>query len=104
MLKGAIGKGDLTEKLLTLERNYFEERLLNNDLRKKLQVATKQKDELMLKVQKLESETRQTLSLYGEGQREKSRSMSNLNNQSNIQLTVSTSETSTTESSTPTAK
>lgn len=56
LLKGAVGRGDITEKLLFFERSLMEEQLLTNDLRKKLQTANKQNSALMFKVRKLELE------------------------------------------------
>ena len=80
LLKDAIGKGDPTERIVRLERNYFEEKLLNNDLRKKLQSSSKQNRDFSLKIRKLEMEsgTRQALSpmVSSNG---RSQSMSNLN-------------------------
>lgn len=113
-MKGAV-RGDLAEKLITAERNYLEERLLNNDLKKKLQVVSKQKGELVLRVRRLEMEsaTRQALSplLHNnlDKQRERSQSLTNLSDNDSVQLTVTTpdsqpSKVTTTPTTTPTAK
>ncbi len=80
LLKGAVGRSDLTEKLISLERNCLEERLLGNDLRKKLQASNKQKEELMLKVRKIELESAATQStlLNVNRQRDRSQSLTDL--------------------------
>ena len=85
LLKGAVGRGDVAEKLLFLERSNMEEQLLANDLRKKLQTANKQNSTLMLKVRKLEMEAGTSQWLKppgmggGEGERERSHSLTDLN-------------------------
>lgn len=83
-LKGTLGKGDMTEKVLFLRRSYVEEQFLSNDLHKKLQAAHKQNSALTLKVKKLEMDlaTNQMLKIVNtEGNTlngEHSNSLSNL--------------------------
>lgn len=105
LLKGAVGRGDVADKLLFLERSYMEERLLTNDLRKKLQTANKQNSTLMLKVRKLEMEagTSQLLKPPGdEGERERSYSLTDLNISSSPAGVSSSDTLSTPVTTTPT--
>ncbi len=83
LLKGAVGRSDLTERLISMERKSLEERLLTNDLKKKLQTANKQKEELALRVRKLELESAasQATALNGERQRDRSQSLTNLSHE-----------------------
>ncbi len=115
LLKGAVGRSDLTEKLISLERNCLEERLLGNDLRKKLQISNKQKEELILKVRKLEIESAATQStlLSVNRQRDRSQSLTDLINENDVKENIVTPRESsnssrrdvvTTETVTPTAK
>ncbi len=96
-MKGAVGRSDLTERLIYMERNSLEERLLTNDLRKKLQTANKQKEELALKLRKLEIESaaRQSTALNGEQQqRDRSKSLTSLDHKKDIQNTSIANESS----------
>lgn len=109
LLKGAVGRSDLTERLICMERNSLEDRLLANDLRKKLQTANRHKEELALKVRKLEIESaaRQSSALNGgERQRDRSQSLTSLSHENLTQNKSSNSppEVATPEIVTPIAK
>ena len=69
LLKSSLKKDrDVKQEFKTLERAFLEEQLLNNDLRKKLQVAEKKRAGLAAKLQSSPSSSASPLLQHRDGQ------------------------------------